>query len=536
LLGFFCYFKRFIRGFSTITSSLRELLQRDVPFLWEQKHDAALQTLKQALLDNVLLIYPNMNEKFYVVTNASKSACGHVLLQEQQGVLKPLIFGGRAYRKFERNLCATDLELLSVLDALKSYHPFLANGKKFTVCTDHISPKFIQNLKYAASPKLVRYALLMQHFNFDVEYIKGAHNVPADFFSRYPMHEQSAEDANDAMLGQYLHDIDHFNYLSSIQVEALAQDTGNQSRDPTKKRRGNYRMYELVPILPATQSSRKEETELNHVMTPITRQQHRTGEDNSTGVQSPQVSLPEVTDPHEALFTEHATRLFDEVSHQTNPRINLESQSDEPFIAAIIQYLKTADLPGDKEWARRVILQSEVFVIIDDQLFHISKRHTKKRAHLFAEAYQQLVIPRSLRIPIMTHLHEFSHFGYMKTYQTAIKKVWWPNISGDFADFCSSCLVCQQIKRSPQEKYPLQSIAVANPLQCLMIDYHEVRQNPKVRGSPFKYILILSDQMTQYVKLIATKDMTAQTTARTIMDEWILPFGCFRYLISDRGS
>jgi Integrase zinc binding domain len=136
----------------------------------------------------------------------------------------------------------------------------------------------------------------------------------------------------------------------------------------------------------------------------------------------------------------------------------------------------------------------------------------------------------------MTHLHEFSHFGYMKTYQTAIKKVWWPNISGDFADFCSSCLVCQQIKRSPQEKYPLQSIAVANPLQCLMIDYHEVRQNPKVRESPFKYILILSDQMTQYVKLIATRDMTAQTTARIIMDEWILPFGCFRYLISDRGS
>jgi RNase H-like domain found in reverse transcriptase len=117
LLGFFCYFKRFIRGFSAITSSLRELLRRDVPFLWEHKHDAALQTLKQALLENVLLIYPNMNEKFYVVNDASKSACSHVLLQEQQGVLKPLICGGRAYRTFERHLCATDLELLSVLDA-----------------------------------------------------------------------------------------------------------------------------------------------------------------------------------------------------------------------------------------------------------------------------------------------------------------------------------------------------------------------------------------------------------------------------------
>jgi hypothetical protein len=42
--------------------------------------------------------------------------------------------------------------------------------------------------------------------------------------------------------------------------------------------------------------------------------------------------------------------------------------------------------------------------------------------------------------------------------------------------------------------------------------------------------------MSQFVTLIATRDVKAETAAQTIMDHFILKFGTFRYMISDRSS
>jgi hypothetical protein len=69
-----------------------------------------------------------------------------------------------------------------------------------------------------------------------------------------------------------------------------------------------------------------------------------------------------------------------------------------------------------------------------------------------------------------------------------------------------------------------------------MIDFHEIRQPKRAGKDVFKYVLILIDQMSQFVTLIATRDMKAETAAQAIMDHFILKFGTFRYLISDRSS
>jgi hypothetical protein len=72
-----------------------------------------------------------------------------------------------------------------------------------------------------------------------------------------------------------------------------------------------------------------------------------------------------------------------------------------------------------------------------------------------------------------------------------------------------------------------------------MIDFHEIRQPKRAGKEAFRYVLILievSDQMSQFTTLIATRDMKAETAAQAIMDHFILKFGTFRYLISDRSS
>jgi hypothetical protein len=183
-----------------------------------------------------------------------------------------------------------------------------------------------------------------------------------------------------------------------------------------------------------------------------------------------------------------------------------------------------------------VLFHEADFFILNNQLFHLARLKNKKRLHLIAPRFEQLVIPKAFRMQIMQYIHEFSHHGFLKSYLTARQRFYWVGMSSDFADFISSCLVCQQIKNTPQAKYPLQSIPVSGLFSTLMIDFHTVCTDRSTRDCKLKHCLILVDQYSQFVTLKATADQKAETAARIVLDEIIMRFGCPRYLISDRGS
>jgi hypothetical protein len=115
--------------------------------------DQALPKMKNALLENVVLLYPDMNKTFHIQTDASKMAAVHVLLQEHEGSLRPIAVGGRAFKQHESKLSATDLELLAILDGLKAYHQFISNGRRFVIRTDHCSLKFCSNFEASSKPE-----------------------------------------------------------------------------------------------------------------------------------------------------------------------------------------------------------------------------------------------------------------------------------------------------------------------------------------------------------------------------------------------
>jgi hypothetical protein len=131
LIGFLAHYRKFLKGFSALSAPLRMLLRTDAVFEWTEVHDQALQKIKDAPLENVVLLYPDMNKTFHIQTDASKMAVAHVLLQEHEGFLRPIAFGGRAFRQRESKLSAIDLELLAILDVLKAYHQFTSNGRRF---------------------------------------------------------------------------------------------------------------------------------------------------------------------------------------------------------------------------------------------------------------------------------------------------------------------------------------------------------------------------------------------------------------------
>ena len=82
----FNYWRGYIRSFSDIVAPLVALTRKHVLWRWRDEVEGhALRTLKQALLDSPVLISPNPDKPFFVVTDASNYAVGASLEQEEGG-------------------------------------------------------------------------------------------------------------------------------------------------------------------------------------------------------------------------------------------------------------------------------------------------------------------------------------------------------------------------------------------------------------------------------------------------------------------
>jgi hypothetical protein len=70
-LGYANFYRRFIKGYSKITTSLTTLTCKDKPFSWNPTAQAAFDTLKMAFTSAPILIHPDPAKPFIVETDAS---------------------------------------------------------------------------------------------------------------------------------------------------------------------------------------------------------------------------------------------------------------------------------------------------------------------------------------------------------------------------------------------------------------------------------------------------------------------------------
>jgi hypothetical protein len=75
----------------------------------------------------------------------------------------------------------TDKEILAVVKAVEYFRKYLL-GRKFELHTDHQAIKYLQTCQDLSS-RMLRYALRLQNYDFEVHYIKGQDNL-SDGLSR----------------------------------------------------------------------------------------------------------------------------------------------------------------------------------------------------------------------------------------------------------------------------------------------------------------------------------------------------------------
>ncbi|GJS17211.1 putative reverse transcriptase domain-containing protein, partial [Tanacetum coccineum] len=177
-LGLAGYYRRFIEGFSKIAKSMTKLTQKGVKFDWGEKEENAFQLIKQKLCSAPILALPEGSEDFVVYCDASHKGLGAVLMQRE----KVIAYASRQLKIHEKNYTTHDLELGSVVFALKIWRHYLY-GTKCTVFTDHKSLQHILDQK-ELNMRQRHWLELLSDYDCDIRYHPGKANVVADALSR----------------------------------------------------------------------------------------------------------------------------------------------------------------------------------------------------------------------------------------------------------------------------------------------------------------------------------------------------------------
>ncbi|KAK1668921.1 hypothetical protein QYE76_057080 [Lolium multiflorum] len=173
---------RFIKDFSKISKPLTNLLQKDVPFVFDDDCKEAFETLKKALTTAPIVEPPDWNLPFEIMCDASDFVVGAVLGQRVDKKLNVIHYASKTLDAAQRNYATTEKELLAVVFACDKFRSYIVDSK-VTIHTDHAAIRYLMTKK-DAKPRLIRWVLLLQEFDLHIVDRKGADNPVADNLSR----------------------------------------------------------------------------------------------------------------------------------------------------------------------------------------------------------------------------------------------------------------------------------------------------------------------------------------------------------------
>lgn len=181
-LGLSGYYRRFIQNYGYLAKPLTTLLKKDVTFIWSDLCQEAFENLKSKLTQAPLLQYPDFNQKFNLICDASNYAIGCILSQGPLGNYPPIAYASRTLNKAEQNYNTTEKELCAIVWGVKQFRPYLL-GQKFNVITDHRALTWLFNINDPGS-RLTRWRLKLYEYEYDIYYKPGINNTNADALSR----------------------------------------------------------------------------------------------------------------------------------------------------------------------------------------------------------------------------------------------------------------------------------------------------------------------------------------------------------------
>ncbi|GFU98245.1 transposon Tf2-6 polyprotein [Trichonephila clavipes] len=185
-LGLSGYFRKFIQNYSIIAKPLSDLLRDNAVFHFGPEQQLAFQTLRQKLSENLVLHIFKQGAKLELHTDASKFGYGAILLQQSDdNKLHPVHYFSKKTTPQKEKYSSYELEVSAVIEFLKKFRNYLV-GNKFKIITDCSAFQKTMSKKQL-TPKIARWALFLEDFNYEIIHRPSKQMGHVDCLSRYPV-------------------------------------------------------------------------------------------------------------------------------------------------------------------------------------------------------------------------------------------------------------------------------------------------------------------------------------------------------------
>jgi hypothetical protein len=177
--GLASFYRKFIRSFSQLCAPIVETIKESKkPFKWTETTDRNFKLLKKKIIEQPILALPDFGKFFQVEIDASGTAIGVVLSQEQ----RPIAYFSEKLNEAKQKYSSYDKEFYAIVQALKKWKHYLM-PKEFVLYTDNHALQFISS-QSKLNQRHAKWVEFLQNFTFVIKHTSGKENKVVDALSR----------------------------------------------------------------------------------------------------------------------------------------------------------------------------------------------------------------------------------------------------------------------------------------------------------------------------------------------------------------
>ena len=389
-------------------------------------------------------------------TDASESALGAELSQEQEGRLKVIAYASCALNAAQKNYCATRKELLAVVVFTRRFRHYLL-GRQFTLRTDHGSLTWLMRFRTLGG-QLARWLEELSQYDMVIQHRPGKQHANADGLSRIPPAEECCTQSCAGSTARTLP-------CQGCPYCTKAQEQWEQFQEDVD---------DVVPLAvrAITQDTAAAATWLGD------------------GYTKEELKKRQLEDPTLKMIWQ-----WRDPAGPTDPT--------EAELALASRETKTL-------WAHRDQIE------VRDGL--LCYRWLEEGDG--GQGVPKLLLPRAMIPEVLELAHGLplaGHMGQKKTEEKVRQRFYWIGLRQDTQDYVRSCAACNRAKHERvRPRGPLQSFHAGYPMERVHIDL--LGPFPLSRNGN-RYVLMVIDQFTKWVECLAIPDQSAETVAAAFVND-----------------
>ena len=224
------------------------------------------------------------------------------------------------------------------------------------------------------------------------------------------------------------------------------------------------------------------------------------------------------------------------VKHLPSIEDILTGQRTDVALQPIIAFLEHGSLPDDTAAARKIIFQSEQYILSSDGLLLHIYSNRRAKATTILKQHVQITIPAQYTQTVIYAFHDdILHSGVNKLFLQIRADFFWNSLYRDCEEYVKTCHNCQLARNiSIHTKVPTKSLDRASqPMESITIDH--VGPLSHILQTNHRYILTIQCDFSRFLWAFPVQSQDGKTLVNLLF-QLFCQYGFPKYLHSDNGS